>query len=193
MSDDLAYQPALGLGLGAVWLQRTIDWTLGYTWNYEDRLTSSTIIQYGWSCYPKGQTWSQILLGIFTSLPCNQSPIRDSLSWQLTASADSESCIWCPCLLTRCIMESPGRTGFGLGADFCRLPQDCKKCNKVCLSDSTEPSHSLSIQVSEIYDIHIENVSPKQFKDKYYTSWQPLVIRNASSAWPAVQVGFNYI
>ena len=75
--------------------------------------------------------------------------------------------------IDRCIMETPEDTGYGV--DFCRTPVDCGICR----------------DVDAIDEVHVEDLSVEDFEDRYAYSSRPLVVRNASLNWPAMEV-LNY-
>jgi len=70
----------------------------------------------------------------------------------------------------RCILESPDKSGYGV--DFCRIPADCNSCR----------------DISSVDEIHINDLSIDLFYDKYAYSNRPLVVRNATLHWPAMEV-----
>lgn len=76
---------------------------------------------------------------------------------------------WNP--LERCIVESPDTSGNGV--DFCRLPVDCA---------------SVCSQVSSIDEYHVDDLSVELFEERYAHNERPLVVRNVSLNWKAMQV-----
>jgi len=75
--------------------------------------------------------------------------------------------------LDRCIMETPEDKGYGV--DFCRAPEDCSVCK----------------DVSKIDEVHVNDLSVEEFEEKFAHTGRPLVVRNASLDWPAMEV-LNY-
>ena len=75
--------------------------------------------------------------------------------------------------LDRCILETPEDTG--VGVDFCRVPVDCDMCRSV----------------DKIDEVHVDDLSVEEFEARYAYSSRPLVVRNASLAWAAMDV-LNY-
>ena len=73
----------------------------------------------------------------------------------------------------RCIIEDEALEGYG--ADFCRLPIDCKVCKDVDVID----------------DVSVDSISLEMFEEKYAFTNRPLVVRNASLNWKAMEV-LNY-
>ena len=71
--------------------------------------------------------------------------------------------------INRCIMETPEDTGYGV--DFCRTPVDCGICR----------------YVEAIDEVHVEDLSVEDFEERYAYSSRPLVVRNASLNWPAME------
>jgi len=69
--------------------------------------------------------------------------------------------------LGRCILETPEDSG-----DFCRVPVDCDICR----------------DVDRINDVHVDDLSVEEFEARYAYSSRPLVVRNASLTWPAMDV-----
>jgi len=69
----------------------------------------------------------------------------------------------------RCIMESPN--GDGYGVDFCRIPVDCNVCSGI----------------REIDEFNVDDLSIELFAEKYAYSSRPLVVRNATLQWKAMQ------
>lgn len=75
--------------------------------------------------------------------------------------------------LDRCILETPEDSG--VGVDFCRVPVDCDMCRSV----------------DKIDEVHVDDLSVEEFEARYAYSSRPLVVRNASLAWAAMDV-LNY-
>ena len=71
----------------------------------------------------------------------------------------------------RCIIETPDDSG-GYGADFCRVPVDCKVCR----------------DVDKIDEYHVSELTVDMFQQHYAYSDRPVVIRNATLHWPAMEV-----
>ena len=70
----------------------------------------------------------------------------------------------------RCIIETPVDSG-GYGADFCRVPVDCKVCR----------------DVDKIDEYHVSELTVDMFQQRYAYSDRPVVIRNATLDWPAME------
>lgn len=78
--------------------------------------------------------------------------------------------------LDRCILETPEPHGYGV--DFCRVPVDCEICS----------------DVREIEEVHVSDLSVEMFEELYAYSHRPLVVRNASVFWDALQViDYNWL
>jgi len=75
--------------------------------------------------------------------------------------------------IDRCIMETPEDTGYGV--DFCRSPVDCSICR----------------DVNAIDEVHVDSLSVEEFEERYAYSSRPLVVRNASLNWAAMDI-LNY-
>jgi len=73
--------------------------------------------------------------------------------------------------MDRCIIETPDDGG-GYGVDFCRVPVDCKICR----------------DVDKIDEFHVSELTVDMFQQHYAYSDRPVVIRNATLHWPAMQV-----
>jgi len=73
----------------------------------------------------------------------------------------------------RCIMESPNVQEYGV--DFCRLPVDCGICK----------------DINTIDEVHISDLTVQQFQERYAHTNRPLVVRNATTHWPAMDT-LNY-
>jgi len=71
--------------------------------------------------------------------------------------------------LDRCIMETPDTSGYGV--DFCRTPVDCSMCS----------------DVKEIESIHVNDINVEMFENRFAYSGRPLVVRNASLHWKAME------
>jgi len=72
--------------------------------------------------------------------------------------------------LDRCILETPDEDGYGV--DFCRHPANCQDCAKV----------------TQIEEIHVDDLTVDMFEERYAYSNQPLIVRNAALHWEAMQV-----
>merc|ERR1711971_111302 len=76
----------------------------------------------------------------------------------------------------RCILETPETHGYGV--DFCRVPVDCDICSNV----------------REIEEVHVSELSVELFEERYAYTHRPLVVRNASIFWDALQViDYNWL
>ena len=76
----------------------------------------------------------------------------------------------------RCIIENEAEEGYG--ADFCRLPVDCEVCE----------------DVDAIDDVSVDSISVDMFEEKYAYTNRPLVVRNASLNWKAMEVvNYNWL
>ncbi|XP_023337908.1 bifunctional arginine demethylase and lysyl-hydroxylase JMJD6 isoform X2 [Eurytemora carolleeae] len=75
--------------------------------------------------------------------------------------------------VNKCIMESPNENGYG--TDFCRIPVDCDICK----------------DVHKIDEIHVSELSVQLFEERYAYSDRPLVVRNATLDWKAMDT-LNY-
>ena len=74
----------------------------------------------------------------------------------------------------RCILE-PVDDDTGFGVDFCRIPVNCDMCR----------------DVEKVDEEHVEDLSVEEFEAKYAYRNRPLVVRNASLNWPAMN-DLNY-
>jgi len=70
----------------------------------------------------------------------------------------------------RCILESPNVQEYGV--DFCRLPVDCNMCKDIRVVDQ----------------IHVDDITVQEFQDRYAYTNRPLVVRNATLNWPAMEL-----
>jgi len=70
--------------------------------------------------------------------------------------------------LDRCIMETPDTSGYGV--DFCRTPTDCSFCS----------------DIKEIETIHVDKINEDMFENRFAYSGRPLVVRNATLDWKAM-------
>ena len=100
----------------------------------------------------------------------------------------------------RCILETPETHGYGV--DFCRVPVDCDICSDVSifyapisLLPLQEPKNIhctiwmvWCAQVREIEEVHVSDLSIELFEERYAYTHRPLVVRNASIFWEALQV-----
>ena len=99
--------------------------------------------------------------------------------------------------MVRCILETPETHGYGV--DFCRVPVDCDICSDVniyallSLSCKNQTIFTLlmdgsGVQVREIEEVHVSDLSVELFEERYAYTHRPLVVRNASIFWEALQV-----
>ena len=101
--------------------------------------------------------------------------------------------------MIRCILETPETHGYGV--DFCRVPVDCDICSDVNIKNPLPCKNERNVhctdgwfvvaQVREIEEVHVSELSVELFEERYAYTHRPLVVRNASIFWDALQVTIN--